>query len=68
MGVQSKNMFVEKCATHPHDMSFLRDVKLICHPPNCKACYWSSIKCIQGSVHKAPTTKSHVLDRLTEGC
>jgi len=37
MGVQSKNMFVGKCATHPPDMSFLREVKLVCLPPNCKS-------------------------------
>jgi hypothetical protein len=33
-----------------------------------KACYWSSIKCIQGCIRKAPTTISHVIDRLTKVC
>jgi hypothetical protein len=31
-----------------------------------KACYWTSIKCFQEFIHKAPTTKSHMLNRLIQ--
>ena len=37
-GVQgNKMLFVENCATHPQNMSFLSDVKVVHHPPNCKS-------------------------------
>jgi hypothetical protein len=37
MGTQNRNipLFVDNCATHPKDASFLRNVKVIRYPANC---------------------------------
>jgi hypothetical protein len=37
MGAQNRNilLFVDNCATHPKDTSFLRNVKVIRYPANC---------------------------------
>jgi hypothetical protein len=36
MGVQNRNiLFVDNCAAHPKDTSFLRNVELIRYPANC---------------------------------
>jgi hypothetical protein len=37
MGAQNRNilLFVDNCATHPKDISFVRNVKVIRYPENC---------------------------------
>jgi len=68
MGVQSKNMFVGKCAPHPQDTSHLTDAKFVCHPPNCKSMLLEQHKMYSRICAQSTTTISHVLDRLTEVC
>ena len=53
MGAQKRKivLFVDNCATHTQDASFLRNVKVIHYPTNCKSVfqlhYLGIIKCFK---------------------